>query len=424
MKLAGWLAALAAFVIPGTSVSAQAQGSNGENLQVYLMTMGPGAEIYERFDHNAIWIRDTAAHTDLIYNFGTFEFPHTVAGMLGFVADFASGKPRYWLGVDSSLTNVLEEYAFFRRDVTVQLLNLSYAQREDIAARLARNALPENRTYIYDYYRDNCSTRVRDLLDAVLGGSLREVTVGKPAEGTLRFHTLRSITNDKLLFVGIDAALGPQVDKPLDQWDEMFLPIKVQQHIRTLRVPGPNGSESPLVIREQGLLTIGTFHVDPAPPHWTFDFLLIGIALALVIGFATIAGPPGVIGRLVGSLWLLLMGVGGLLLVFFWTVSANVATHANHNLLVISPLALLLIVPCWRVGRVAPSSWVRRVSQVVLATTGVAVVLALLPAAAGQETLPIVLLTAPPTLAAAALVGWRRMAPGRFRPVESGPLPV
>jgi hypothetical protein len=424
VKLAGWIAALAAFVIPGTPVSAQAQGSNGEHLQVYLMTMGPGAAIYERFDHNAIWIRDTVAHTDLIYNFGTFEFPRTVVGMLGFVADFASGKPRYWLGVDSSLTEVLRDYAFYRRDITIQLLNLSYAQREEIAARLARNALPENRVYIYDYYRDNCSTRVRDLLDAVLGGSLRRVTVGRPAEGTLRFHTLRSITNDKLLFVGIDAALGPQVDQPLDQWDEMFLPIKVQQHVRTLRVPGPNGSETPLVIREQNLLTIGAFHVEAAPPHWTIGFLLVGVALALVIGLARIAGPLGVVGRLAGSLWLLVMGAGGLLLVFFWTVSANVATHANHNLLVISPLALLLIVPCWRGGRGERSPWVRRVAQIVLATTGIAVLLAFFPAATGQETLPIVLLTAPPTAMAAALVGWRRSARGHPEAVESGPLPV
>jgi uncharacterized membrane protein len=395
--VAGSLAILV--MVGGAALPAQAP--NGANLQVYLMTMGPGAAIYERFDHNAIWVRDSATHTDLIYNYGTFEFPITTGGMLGFVADFAMGRPRYWLGVDSSLSDVLQQYTYFHRDVDVQLLNLTPSQRADIATRLAVNALPANRTYVYDYFRDNCSTRVRDLLDAVLGGALRRATVGKPAEGTLRFHTLRSITNDKLLFFGIDAALGPSVDRPLDQWGEMFLPGKVQQRVRELRVAGADGNDAPLVVREERLLTIGIYHVESAPPRWTLVLLIAGLAIALVVGLAMVRGSPGIVGHIVGSAWLLLMGAGGLLLVFFWAISHNVATFANHNLLVISPLALLLIGPFWSAEEGHTARWSGGVARVLIGTVVAAIILALVPGIAGQETLPVVVLTAPATLVAA-----------------------
>ncbi len=156
------------------------------------MTIGPGAEIYERFGHNAIWIRDTAAHRDLVYNYGEFDFSQP-----DFYRNFALGVPQYWLAVDD-LDGTLAQYQARQRSVTVQELRLTPAQRAEIANRLAVNVEPTHRVYTYNYYSANCSTRVRDLLDDVLGGALRRATQGRPADGTLRFHTLRSIANNVL----------------------------------------------------------------------------------------------------------------------------------------------------------------------------------------------------------------------------------
>ena len=251
-----------------STVRLGAQAPAGTNLQVFLMTMGAGADIYERFGHNAIWIRDTVAHTDIVYNYGMFSFGSgSVADLIAFGARFAMGPQQYWLGY-TDLDHTLANYQHFRRNLDAQELNLTPAERADLADRLAVNALEANRYYAYDYFRDNCSTRVRDILDLELGGALRRATLGKPAEGTFRWHTLRSITNDKLLFIGIDAAFGPRTDRPLDRWDEMFLPAKLQQRVRELTVTGADGAVVPLVRREISLLPIQVFHVDPAPPHW------------------------------------------------------------------------------------------------------------------------------------------------------------
>jgi hypothetical protein len=388
---------------------AAAQAPPGTNLQVFLMTMGAGADIDERFGHDAIWIRDTVARTDIVYNYGTFEMPGGVAGLVLFGARFMMGPPQYWLGT-SDLQTTLMIYTQHRRNLDAQELNLTPAQRADLAARLATNALEANRYYAYDYFRDNCATRVRDILDLELGGALKRATIGKPADGSYRFHTLRSITNNKFLFLGINAAFGPLVDRPLDQWNEMFLPIKVQQRVRELTIPGPDGRDIPLVKRQISLLSMNTFHVDPAPPAWGAPLFGISLIVAALIRVAESRRRIAVLGRVVGGAWMLLMGLGGLMLLFFWIFTAHIDTWRNWHLLLLSPLALALIPSFWYRRLRAPGPWAPRIAIALMASVAVGVVLALVPGVTGQQTAIVAELTALPTFVAAleALRSWNR----------------
>lgn len=400
----------AAFLLAaGGGVAARVAAQEpGGSLQVYLMTMGPGADIYERFGHNAIWIRDTVAHTDAIYNYGMFTFGNgSLGSLLSFAAKFAMGPQQYWLGVDSSMENELALYRWRGRDLVADRLNLAPAQRADLAARLRINALPQNRYYAYDYFRDNCATRVRDMLDLVVGGALKRATVGKPAEGTLRFHTRRSITNDRFLSVAIDAAFGPGVDRQLDQWDEMFLPEKVQQRVRELSIPGADGREVPLVDAEFPLLTLGKYHVDPAPPNWTGPFLLIGLAIAGLTRLEESRRVTSRVGRGVAGAWLALMGLGGVILLFFWVFSQHVMTWGNHNLLLLSPLALLLVPAFWRRSATTPWRATPPIAMVVMVSVAIGTLLALVPDIAGQQDGPTAALVALPTFVG-ALEAYRR----------------
>jgi hypothetical protein len=321
--------------------SASAQGG-GEALQAFLMTMGPGASIYERFGHNAIWIRDTTTGLDLVYNYGTFDFDEP-----GFVGRFVFGRPRYWLAV-GSLDTTLRTYAYFQRDVVVQELALPAGKKAELAMRLAENLLPDNRTYTYDYYLDNCSTRVRDMLDVILGGALRQATEGTPGEGTLRFHTQRSVSNDAAMYLGILAAMGPRADAPLDQWGEMFLPAKVQERVRELTVSDSAGNQVPLVIREDTLLQVGVHAVEPTRPDWSGRLLLVGLLISIVSVTGVRRGRAGVPGRTVATLWLVTSGIAGLVLLFLWFGTDHVATRSNWNVALLNPLGLLLIPILWR----------------------------------------------------------------------------
>src|SRR3954454_9170046 len=112
----------------------------------------------------------------------------------------------------------VESYRRANRSVWVQELYISPEQRRELQAFLQWNEEPEHRFYHYDYYRDNCSTRVRDALDQVLGGAIREQTSAVPTGTTYRFHTQRLTANDPLISTGLLLALGERVDRPISAW--------------------------------------------------------------------------------------------------------------------------------------------------------------------------------------------------------------
>jgi hypothetical protein len=370
--------------------------------QVFLVTMGPGATVYERYGHNAIWIRDTVTGADIVYNYGTFDFGRTRADVARFVGRFAMGRPQYWLGT-MTMDQTISVYTHAQRDVDIQELALPADARRELATRLAANALPENRVYTYDYFLDNCSTRIRDMLDGVLDGALQEATMGVAAEGSFRFHTHRSLTNDVPMYLGILLALGPSADEPIDQWSEMFLPAKVQERVRELRVVNEAGQSVPLVQREMRLLEIGAYRVESAPPHWGGWLLLAGIVLAVLILTGRAESRIGVPGRVLATGWLVISGIGGVILLLLWFVTNHVAAAWNHNLYFLSPIAFLLIRAVWSEERRAPGSWAPRAALLILALTAIGVILAFFPHFGGQWNLQVAALVAPPTIACALL---------------------
>ena len=139
-------------------------------LTVYLMTMGPGKRVWERFGHNAIWIHDPVSGTDQAYNYGLFDFRQQ-----NFLLRFIQGRMWYWMQGFPAQSYV-EPYRRANRSVWVQELEMPPGARRELQEFLEWNERPENRFYHYDYYRDNCSTRVRDALDRALGGRIREQT--------------------------------------------------------------------------------------------------------------------------------------------------------------------------------------------------------------------------------------------------------
>ena len=135
------------------------------------MTMGPGEQVWERFGHNAIWIHDAVAGTDIAYNYGLFDFHQQ-----DFLPRFIRGQMWYWMAGFPAQPYV-QTYVRANRSVWLQQLDLPPAARLELQRFLEWNARPENRFYHYDYYKDNCSTRVRDALDRVIGGRIQAATV-------------------------------------------------------------------------------------------------------------------------------------------------------------------------------------------------------------------------------------------------------
>jgi hypothetical protein len=374
------------------------------------MTFGPGRQVWERFGHNAIWIHDPVNGTDEAYNYGLFDFRQQ-----NFVLRFARGQMWYWMA-GFPAPQYVAQYERDNRSVWVQELELPARTKLQLQEFLQWNARPEHRYYHYDYYRDNCSTRVRDAIDRALNGALRRQTDTVPAGTTYRFHTQRLTANDPLIFTGLLAALGERVDRPISAWDEMFLPVKMRDWVRGVTVPGSDGRPVPLVRSERTIFESSAPPPPEGPPAWVPWYLLLGLAIgagALLLGGkarGTAAARLGFLALTGG--WAMLAGLSGIVLAGLWGLTDHVAAYCNENLLQLNPLALLLLPASLAVVRGGEDTrrWIR-VALLVAGLSAMGLLLKLLPGF-GQVNGPIIALALPAQLGiAAALIRLQERRP-------------
>ena len=369
----------------------------GSELDVYVMTMGQGDLLWERFGHNAIGIRDRSTGTDVVYNWGMFSFDQP-----GFLPRFLRGDMRYWMAPFDAVQTLLA-YEQANRSVTVQRLNLSPAQKDSLRRLVEWNALDENKFYRYDYYRDNCSTRVRDALDQVLGGAIRRATASQATTMTYRDHSLRLMDGMFWTRTGIDLGLGAPTDRPISAWEAMFIPMEVQRRLRDVRIPDSTGALVPLVASEDVLFQATRPPERMDVPHPALGALFLGVAVAaamLVLGYRI---PGRAAATTLSMVWAIGAGFVGLLLFLLWTATQHVATHRNQNLFFIQPLWLVIgaMIPFVRSGRRARDTILLLVrASVILALVGGVIALT----AAGQPSGAIAAFSVPVALAAYLLV--------------------
>jgi hypothetical protein len=301
-------------------------------LTVYVITFGPGDHPFAKFGHNAIWVKDRAAGTDRVYNFGTFKFESPTL----MIPEFMRQRLMYWLSV-SSLPGTLAAYEAENRTIDVQQLNLPPAAKRALAERLEANALPENRAYKYDYFLDNCATRVRDAIDRVAGGRLHDVGRA-PGQLTWREQALRMSADTMWLYVALDLVLGARADQPIDRWAEMFLPEELARGL----------SAASLVTAEQTVFHARRPPTPEHPPARGVTFLLAGLALGLVFMALGWASPGRAALRallgLASAIWGLAVGFIGCFLIYVWAFTDHVIAHRNENILLCAPWGILLAV--------------------------------------------------------------------------------
>jgi hypothetical protein len=307
--------------------------------RIGVLVMEPGEVFFERFGHIAILVQDPAKGTSTSYNFGFFDPTEP-----NFLGNFVRGRMMYYL-IPLPLDEDLAQYREEGRGVTVQWLALDPAQALELEHDLATNARPEHRRYRYDYYLDNCSTRVRDALDRALGGALKEQLSGRSRGNTWRSESVRLAWPAKWMAFGFHVGLGGVADRPLSRWDEAFIPMRMRESLREAK----RADGKPLVSSEEQLLP----HKLPLPPEeeprWKVPALFVGLALALAATWLG-ARKPKLLAALALPFWLV-AGLAGCLMAFIWFGTEHFAGHGNENLLLLSPLALGLLPGGWRVAR-------------------------------------------------------------------------
>jgi len=295
-------------------------------LRVGVMTMQPGEIFWERFGHNAIIIDD--GKQVLSYNFGFFDLTEP-----DFTGNFIAGRMNYLLAA-LPLDQDLAYYRQAGRGVSIQWLNLSEDQKQRVLQRLQFLARPENARYRYDYFTDNCATKVRDVLDMALDGKLGSQLSASSLGNTYRSESVRLAWPAKWMAMGFDLGMSGKGDKALNKWQDAFVPMLLADSLDTIRLPDGR----PLVAQTQTLLPHRLSQPPAELPQWPLTAIAIGLTLAGV--FASAARRPGLQNVMQLGFWLL-CGLLGSILLLMWLGTDHVYGHGNENLLLFSPLALL-----------------------------------------------------------------------------------
>ena len=317
---------------------------------VSILTSSPGGELYSLFGHTGIRVTDRANDIDVVFNYGTFDFDTK-----GFYFKFARGLLPYQLSC-SDYRYFEASYRREKRSIFSQTLLLDSLQKQRLVDLLLENYRPENRSYLYNFLYDNCSTRVRDILEKGLGGS--EATPGTsmqteemPSEARITEGGLRwtNRQKDKSLWNlldeylqrspwvqwGIHTILGQRGNRTATPYPYMFLPDYLMYGLNTATIDHKHLAEKAQLLYEAP-------EQDNATPWYFAPLFIFGIGALLLIILLWKSRGKAMLNTIVLPTFLF-TGLVGCLLVFLGGFTAHPITAPNWNILWANPLNLIAL---------------------------------------------------------------------------------
>jgi hypothetical protein len=342
--------------VGGSVISPQARAQ-----EAYLVTYGPGPQIWAWFGHNALWLRDPEIGLDHTFSFGYFELDRE-----GFYLDFARGHMPYF-GAANLAQREFAHYRSQQRSIQVQRLALAPDEVRALHQLLQDSIEPFPQVYAYDYFFANCSTWLRDLIDQVTDGVVAEQLQAQPAQLNFIDHVRRLSGHQFWVSTGKLLLLGRLADQPRTVWDEAFLP-----DVLAAGLVAVEREQGPLVAEQFWIDDNPQFQAPTEPSSHVWGYLLLGGMGAALLLLGQRFG-RGRWRRLPWQVMVGLLGSMGVVVTGAWLLTAHQATHANAVVLLLHPLWWLLWWPGHR-------PWQRALWWVLATAAAVGVVLLLWPA--------------------------------------------
>lgn len=330
--------------------SLHSQDINGEDLEVRLFIVGQGDPVYSYFGHTGLAIANKANGRDYFFDFGNFYL-----GEEGFFTNFAMGRMLY-IAYGAHTETYIRSVKADNRNLREYVLNIPPHARLDMYNALIYKIQPENRTYLYHNYNDNCSTRIRDYIDLAIGGQLEEQT-GTSGRTTFRQSFLRHTSHRKLIGTALSILQGQPIDREVTIWQEMFLPSVLEEVVRDFEYIDNKGQSIPLVKAVNVLNQVPERPIVPdSYKHPYIPALLSGLLVALLITGSLIPArrgkrAPFALFNIIAGLFI---GVLGSVILFLMVFTDHTYAYSNLNLFMLNPLALFAIpagILYWRKGK-------------------------------------------------------------------------
>lgn len=301
--------------------------SDTSHLRVSLLTCGVGTQPWETFGHTAIRIIDSVKGTDNVYNYGTFNGYDE-----DFLIKFTRGKLLYYLSYYPYRQFVVE-YADAGRSIAEQQLIIPGHAKQALYEYLYWNALEENRYYKYDFFFDNCATRIRDAFPRALGNKFQ---LGNVLQASTRL-SFREIINQYFYRVhwqrfGVNILLGSKIDKIMTNEEIMFLPDYLRDGILKSSYKGKAVSLEPVTVLPAG---------EKQSAGLNGPFIMMLIVLVLTITSFSVKRMQ-MLGPIMTFLLLFISGFIGCFILVMWFATDHQACQNNYNLLWALPTNLVL----------------------------------------------------------------------------------
>ncbi len=319
-----------------------------ETSEISILTIGPGAQLYDSFGHSAYRVKDKTLGIDIAYNYGVFDF-----NTPNFYTKFAQGKLLYKLDKGDYLP-FFKHYVRQDRWVKEQVLDLSVSEKQAMFDFLQNNAKPENRDYLYDFFYDNCATKIRDVMVEVLGDDLNYHDNFDSEDFSFRGLIQKNVQANTWGSLGMDIAIGSVVDRKATAWQYQFLPEYIFKSNASATVTR-NKSKQNLVqktntlFENTGVKAKNNFFLSPL-----FIFGILGI-LILYITFRDYINNTR--SRFLDAFTFLITGTIGVILLLLWFATDHSSTANNYNLLWAFPFSLLFI---FTISKKYPKKWIRK----------------------------------------------------------------
>ena len=346
------------------TVQQQASAPTADSVCVSLLTCTAGTEVYEYYGHFALRLRYTLPHRtdDWVFNYGIFSFsqPH-------FIWRFLLGHTDYQLGV-VPYSLFYDSYARHGRGIIEQKLNLTPAECRRLVAALDENVRPENATYRYNFFYDNCTTRPIRMVEKAIDGEV----VWPGADGT---KTLRDIVHQYAAVspwnqFGQDLLLGCEADRPADIHRQMFAPLQAERFITKAAIRDREGHVRPLAQQAVTLLPaqpVAEGNAFPVTPIWCFGALLaLTLAISAYEHFKQKYCWAFDVVLLIGQ------GLTGCIIAFLFFFSTHPTVGTNWLVCLFNPLPLVLFPWFMKAAAARRFSWTMAVQGIMTAVTLVA----------------------------------------------------
>jgi hypothetical protein len=407
------LAALAAALLLCGPWPLAAQWTRPDSgVRVYLLTAGPGGDFFTWFGHTALIVADARRGRDYWYDYGIID------GVMGASAEQRRGAIRARMIRSARPAERLAALEADDRDVEIQELLLAPAQADTLAALLETDlGTIGRRGYAYRHTGDNCTTRIRDVIDRATGGALRRAVAGDVA-GTVRNEGYRRVASRNMA-MGVlgDVLTGRTIDERMTRWDALFLPAELARAVGATRLT----SGAPLAVTRLHVASRTHFVPARVPPHGRVLFAIGTVFAACCVVLARFARRGrGMARALLGAhaaLAGLLLGLLGCGIVYGWTMTQFTLAYANENILLANPLALLAVpfAVAYAVGSTRAAGPLRLAWTVLACGAILALGLKALPSF-DQQNWRIIALVLPISLGLAAALHIARPAEGSLRP--------